>query len=122
MRKILALVLFSATCGALLAAEDSKESEQFRKAVNVLNEVMQTPDRGIPNELFESAVCVGIVPSEIKFAFGIGGTYGRGILVCRKGGNGSWGPPSMFTLGGGSFGFQIGGKETDVVFLVRSLE
>src|SRR5205807_1821987 len=78
------------------------------------------PDKGIPGELFEKAVCVGIVPSQIKFALGVGGTYGRGVLVCRKNGNGAWGAPSMFTLGAASIGFQIGGKSTDVVFLVQN--
>jgi lipid-binding SYLF domain-containing protein len=65
-------------------------------------------------------VCVGIVPSEIKGAVLVGGTYGRGVLVCRVHGNGPWGAPSLFTLGGGSFGFQIGGEATDVVFIVRN--
>ena len=97
----------------------AKES-QLEKATNVLNEIMEAPDRGIPHDLFEKAVCVGIVPSEIKGAFLVGGTYGRGVLVCRRHGNGSWGAPSMFTLGGGSFGFQIGGEATDVVFIVRN--
>ena len=93
---------------------------QLEKATNVLNEVMATPDKGIPNDLLEKAVCVGIVPSEIKGAFVVGGTYGRGVLVCRRHGNGQWGAPSMFTLGGGSFGFQIGAKATDVVFIVMN--
>jgi lipid-binding SYLF domain-containing protein len=95
---------------------------QLEKANNVLNEIMGTPDKGIPDGLLEKAVCVGIVPSQVKFALGIGGTYGRGILVCRKGGNGAWGAPSMFTLGAASVGFQIGGKATDVVFLVMNPE
>jgi lipid-binding SYLF domain-containing protein len=93
---------------------------QLVKATNVLNEIMEAPDRGIPHDLFEKAVCVGIVPSEIKGALLVGGTYGRGVLVCRVHGNGPWGAPSMFTLGGGSFGFQIGGEATDVVFIVRN--
>ena len=93
---------------------------QLQKATNVLNEVMGAPDKGIPDELLENAVCVGIIPSQLKFAFGFGGHYGRGVLVCRRGGNGVWGAPSMFTVGGGSFGFQIGGKSTDVVFLVMN--
>ncbi len=96
------------------------KENQLVKATNVLNEIMEAPDRGIPHDLFEKAVCVGIVPSEIKGAFLVGGTYGRGVLVCRRHGNGSWGAPSMFTLGGGSFGFQIGGEATDVVFIVRN--
>ena len=97
----------------------SKES-QLEKATNVLDEIMRIPDKGIPHDLFEKAVCVGIVPSEIKGAFLVGGTYGRGVLVCRRHGDGPWGGPSMFTLGGGSFGFQIGGEATDVVFIVMN--
>jgi len=93
---------------------------QLVKATNVLDEIMEAPDRGIPHDLFEKAVCVGIVPSEIKGAVFVGGTYGRGVLVCRVHGNGTWGAPSMFTLGGGSFGFQIGGEAADVVFIVRN--
>jgi SH3 domain-containing YSC84-like protein 1 len=93
---------------------------QLQKATNVMNEIMSTPDKGIPHDLLDKAVCVGIVPSEIKFALGFGGTYGRGVLVCRRGGNGRWDAPSMFTMGGASVGFQIGGKATDVVFLVMN--
>lgn len=98
------------------------EETQLQKATNVLNEIMQTPDKGIPQDLLDRAVCVGVVPSELKGAFMFGGTYGRGVLVCRRGGNGAWGAPSMFTIGGGSFGFQIGAKATDVVFIVMNPE
>ena len=93
---------------------------QLEKATNVVNEIMGTPDNGIPSDLLNRAVCVGIVPSQLKGAFIVGGSYGRGVLVCRKGGNGEWGAPSMFTLGGASVGFQIGGKATDVVFIVMN--
>ena len=106
---------------AFTAAGFARES-QLEKATNVLNEIMRTPDRGIPHDLFDRAVCVGIVPSQLKAAFGVGATYGRGVLVCRSGGNGPWGAPSMFTLGAGSFGFQIGGEATDVVFMVMNPE
>jgi lipid-binding SYLF domain-containing protein len=95
---------------------------QLLKATNVVNEIMGTPDKSIPHELLDKAVCVGVIPSEVKFAIGFGGTYGRGVLVCRKGGNGQWDAPSMFTMGGASVGFQIGGKATDVVFLVMNPE
>jgi len=116
--KRLVLILLSLTfCVPAFAGET-----QLQKATNVLNEVMGTPDKGIPSELLDNAVCVGIIPSELKFAFGFGGSYGRGVLVCRRGGNGVWGAPSMFTVGGGSFGFQIGGTSTDVVFLVMNPE
>jgi len=116
MKKLTALVFLILTFAMAGLAKES----QLEKATNVLNEIMETPDKGIPHDLFEKAVCVGIVPSEIKGAILVGGTYGRGVLVCRQHGDGPWGAPSMFTLGAGSFGFQIGGEATDVVFIVRN--
>jgi SH3 domain-containing YSC84-like protein 1 len=116
MKPIIAAVfLILAFTGAAFARET-----QLEKAGNVLQEVMDTPDKGIPHDLLEKSVCVGIVPSELKGAFIFGGTYGRGVLVCRRNGNGPWGAPAEFGLGGGSFGFQIGGEATDVVFLVMN--
>jgi lipid-binding SYLF domain-containing protein len=115
MKRLTLVFLMLTFCATAFAGES-----QLQKATNVLNEIMSTPDKGIPHDLLDKAVCVGIVPAEIKFAFGFGGTYGRGVLVCRKGGDGRWDAPSMFTLGGASVGFQIGGKETDVVFLVMN--
>jgi len=115
MKKLTLVFLLLTFCATAFAGES-----QLQKATNVMNEIMSTPDKGIPHDLLDKAVCVGIVPSEIKFAFGFGGTYGRGVLVCRKGGNGLWDAPSMFTMGGASVGFQIGGKATDVVFLVMN--
>jgi SH3 domain-containing YSC84-like protein 1 len=120
MRILTGLVVLFAFCATTLAAEVSKEAKQLEKATDVLNEIMETPDKNIPSDLLQRSVCVGIVPSEIKGAFIVGGTYGRGVLVCRKHGNGPWGAPSLFTLGGANIGFQIGGKATDVVFLVMN--
>jgi lipid-binding SYLF domain-containing protein len=116
MKKLMTfVVLVLAFTGAAFAKES-----QLEKATNVLHEIMDTPDKGIPHDLLEKAACVGIVPSEIKGAFIFGGTYGRGVLVCRRHGNGPWGAPSMFGLGGASVGFQIGGEATDVVFIVMN--
>ena len=121
MKKILiALLVLAPWSGAFAKSNKVDENDQLKKASMVMNEIMQTPEKGIPDDLLDKAVCVGIVPSEIKAAFGVGGTYGRGVLVCREHGNGHWGAPSLFTLGGGSFGFQIGAKATDVVFLVMN--
>jgi len=117
MKRLTLVFLLLAFCATAFAGES-----QLQKATDVMNEIMSTPDKGIPHDLLDKAVCVGIVPSEIKFAFGFGGTYGRGVLVCRRGGNGRWDAPSMFTMGGASVGFQIGGKATDVVFLVMNPE
>jgi len=114
--KRLAVVLLS----LIFAVPAFAGETQLEKATNVVNEIMRAPDKGIPQELLDKAVCVGIVPSELKAAFVVGGSYGRGVLVCRKGGDGPWDAPSMFTVGAGSVGFQIGGKATDIVFLVMN--
>lgn len=105
---------------AALSSQQSKEAEQLTKANEVLREIMQTPDKSVPHDLLNRSVCVGIVPSELKFAFILGANYGRGVLVCRRHGNGPWGAPALFHLGGGSFGLQIGGKATDIVFIVEN--
>jgi SH3 domain-containing YSC84-like protein 1 len=120
MKKILVLVFLLAPCTGAFAKNNIQENGQLKKASMVINEIMQTPDKGIPKDLLNKAVCVGVVPSELKAAFVVGGTYGRGVLVCRRNGTGPWGAPSLFTLGGASVGFQIGGKATDVVFLVMN--
>src|SRR4029077_5130958 len=77
---------------------------------------------GIPASLLQKAECVIVVPSTLKFAFGVGGSYGRGVMTCRGGSDfqGPWGAPSMIALGGGSFGFQVGGQATDFVLLLMN--
>jgi len=117
MKRLTWVFLLLTFCATAFAGES-----QLQKATNVVNEIMGTPDKGIPHDLLDRAVCVGIVPSEVKVAFIGGATGGRGVLVCRKGGNGRWDAPSMFTMGGASVGFQIGGEATDVVFLVMNPE
>jgi lipid-binding SYLF domain-containing protein len=121
MKTAIGVLTVLALCGTALSVKASNEV-QLHKAADVLSEIMRTPDKGIPTDLLERSVCVGVVPSEIKAAFIFGGTYGRGVLVCRRHGDGGWGAPSMFTLGGANVGFQIGGKATDVVFLVMNPE
>lgn len=121
MKKTLAVALLLCTSALLPAAEkQSKEAKRLEDATYVINEIMQTPDNSIPGDLLDHAVCVGIVPSEVKGAFIVGGSWGRGALICRKGGNGPWNAPSMFSIFGGSFGFQIGGQATDIVFIVMN--
>jgi SH3 domain-containing YSC84-like protein 1 len=116
MKRIMAVSILILTFSLVAFPKES----QLEKATNVLDEIMSTPDKGIPHDLLEKAVCVGIVPSEIKGAIFVGGTYGRGVLVCRQHGDGPWGAPSMFKLGAGSIGFQFGGEATDVVFIVMN--
>src|SRR5258706_15069619 len=86
-----------------------------------MQEILDVPDN-IPQELLEKAECVIVIPSMTKVAIGIGGSYGRGAMVCRSGKafNGPWGAPAMYALEGGSFGLQLGGESPDVGFLVMN--
>ncbi|HEX2339891.1 MAG TPA: lipid-binding SYLF domain-containing protein, partial [Vicinamibacterales bacterium] len=87
----------------------------------VMQEILDVPDN-IPQELLEKAECVIVIPSMTKVAVGIGGSYGRGAMVCRSGKtfNGRWGAPAMYALEGGSVGLQLNGESTDVVLLVMN--
>jgi SH3 domain-containing YSC84-like protein 1 len=99
----------------------SKEHDRVANSGTVVREVLQLRS-GIPASLLQKAECVIVVPSTLKFAVGVGGSYGRGVMTCRGGTNfqGPWGAPSMIALGGGSFGFQAGGQATDFVFLLMN--
>ena len=99
---------------------DDRQAERLEKSAQVVTELMTPPEKGIPADILNRAVCVGVIPSEKKVAIGIGGSYGRGALVCRKNGNGPWGAPSMFTVEGANVGFQLGGQATDFVLLVMN--
>jgi lipid-binding SYLF domain-containing protein len=99
----------------------TKEDDRVENSGTVMKDVLQLRS-GIPSSLLQKAECVIVVPSTLKFAFGVGGDYGRGVMTCRGGGDfqGPWGAPSMIALGGGSFGFQAGGQATDFVFLLMN--
>src|ERR1700730_17650837 len=97
----------------------AKEEDRLRDAAAVMTEILNVPDN-IPKDLLDKARCVIVIRSVLKAAFIVGGSYGRGTMVCRTGKNfsGPWGAPAMYALEGGSIGFQIGGEATDFVFLV----
>jgi SH3 domain-containing YSC84-like protein 1 len=122
MKKIiacLAVVLMSAI--ATFAADDEHEADRVKDAGIVLKEILNIPD-DIPQDLLDKAECLVILPSVKKGAFGIGGSYGRGIMVCRSGEHykGKWGAPALYALEGVSIGFQLGGQATDFVLLVMN--
>lgn len=94
-------------------------TRRLREAGTVLSEIMSAPDKGIPHELVEKAHCVVVVPGLKKAAFVVGGQFGKGFITCRKGHTG-WSAPAAVRIEGGSFGFQIGGAEIDVVMLVMN--
>lgn len=91
------------------------EVQQSEKAARVFQEIMDTPDKGIPQDLLENAECVAVFPSVLKAGFIIGGRGGRGVASCRT--SAGWSAPAYFNLGGGSFGLQIGAQSTDFVML-----
>jgi SH3 domain-containing YSC84-like protein 1 len=120
MKYLAALLLFALALGSLRAAE-SKEPERLQESADVINEVMETPEKGIPRDLFDKAVCVGIIPHEPRLASAVvAWSYGRGALVCRRGGTGSWGGPAMFTIHGPNHGLWIGNGPADFVLLVMN--
>ena len=94
---------------------------RLENSADVLHEILRVPD-GIPQALLDRARCVVVMPSVKKLAFGFGGSYGRGAMVCRGGKNfnGPWGAPVMYALEGGSFGFQMGGQASDFIFLIMN--
>ena len=115
------------TAGMLLLAAtvwgSEKQDERLKDAQEVFQAIMNTPDRGIPQDLLARAACVGVIPSVKKLAIGIGGQHGSGYILCRKnGGKGPWGPPSGFSMTGGSFGLQLGLSATDFVLLFMNTE
>ena len=116
-RKLLALAACAALATPLFA--QSKENERLEKSATVLQEIL-SGDKGLPKNILDKADCVLIFPSVKKVAIGIGGSYGRGVLVCRKGPkmNGAWGAPAMYALDQGSLGVQLGSTATDFVLVV----
>ena len=106
---------------ALPAMSQQKEAERVEKAGTVIKEIMDIPD-DIPQDVIDKADCVVVLPSVLKLAFGIGGSYGRGVMTCRSGKtfHGPWSAPTMMALEGASFGLQLGGQATDFVLLLMS--
>jgi SH3 domain-containing YSC84-like protein 1 len=103
------------------ADDKAKDEGRMENAGVVMKEILDIPD-DIPQDLLDRADCVIVMPSVLKAAFGVGGSYGRGVMTCRSGDNfrGPWSAPTMMALEGASFGFQLGGQATDFVLLVMN--
>jgi lipid-binding SYLF domain-containing protein len=119
-KEMLKRILIVATLTMLVAitavASDREDDvNRTHKAAQVFREIMNTPDKGIPSDLLESAKCIAIIPGEVKFAFIFGANYGRGIASCRTGHG--WSAPMFVAVDGGSVGYQIGGSSTDIIML-----
>ena len=129
MKKIMLVLLVGILAGlpALFspaparADNKAKDEDRLENSGMVMKEILDIPD-DIPQDLLDKADCVIVMPSVIKAAIGIGGSYGRGAMTCRSGDDfrGPWGAPTMMALEGGSFGFQLGAQATDFVLLVMN--
>jgi len=120
-RKLLTFVVVCSLFTAARAADNEKEQERVKDAGAVMKEILNIPD-DIPQDLLDKAECVVVLPSVKKAAFGVGASYGRGVMICRSGLHytGPWGPPAMYALEGASIGFQLGAQGTDFVLLVMN--
>jgi len=101
------------------ANSDSDVVKRIQKSADVLNEIMGTPDKGIPDNVFADAKCVAVIPSMVKFAIGFGGSHGKGIATCRETAD-HWSAPVPITITGGSWGLQLGGQAVDLVLLAMN--
>ncbi len=93
-------------------------TDRMQKAAQVLQQIMGTPDKGIPNEVFDKAKCVAVVPHMLKGGFVFGAKHGKGVAICRT--PSGWSAPEFFTIGGGSWGAQIGVEGVDLVMMIMN--
>jgi len=121
MRTIFPAVVLSLLLAVSASADNKKEADRVKNSGLVMKEILNIPE-GVPQELLDKAYCVVVLPSVVKGAFIVGGSYGRGVMTCRGGADmsGTWGAPTMMALEGASVGFQIGGQATDFVLLMMN--
>src|SRR5947199_8112435 len=113
-----AFIFLLLTLTMLTQAFAETAANRVESAANVLNEIMATPDKGIPEEILGSAKCIAVVPSLLKGGLGFGGAYGRGVATCRLAEG--WTAPAPFGIKGGSFGLQIGGQAVDLIMVIMN--
>jgi SH3 domain-containing YSC84-like protein 1 len=121
MKKANALIVSILLACPAFASDQTREQKRLETCGQVFKEIMDIPD-GIPKDLLNKAECVIVIPSVLKFAFGVGGDFGRGAITCRTGQHftGHWSAPALFALEGANIGFQLGGQATDFVLLVMN--
>jgi lipid-binding SYLF domain-containing protein len=105
------------------SADDDKDRSDIDKrleaSAKVLDEIMATPDKAIPDKVMSDAKCIAVIPSMVKIAVGFGGSHGKGVATCRTEG-GNWSAPAPITITGGSWGLQLGGQAVDLVLVVTN--
>jgi lipid-binding SYLF domain-containing protein len=119
---LIAALAFGQSEGQKEEKGGATERERVKESGQVLKEILDAPDKGIPKSVLDGSKCVIILPSVKKAAFGIGGSYGRGVMSCRTGDDykGPWSAPIMMASSGASIGFQLGGEATDFVIIVMN--
>ena len=118
MRAIVAAAASFVISTSVMLADTAQE--RLKESADIFQEIMATPDKGIPQDMLNRAQCVVVVPNMKKAAFVVGGQYGRGFAMCRNTSGTGWGAPAAVRLEGGSVGFQIGASSTDLVMLVMN--
>jgi len=119
MKKLLLMLCIAGMATPAFCASDvEKLDSRVDSARAVLDEIMSTPDKAIPDSIARRAVCIGVVPGMVKGAFIFGAEYGQGIVTCRTGHG--WSGPVFIRMAGGSFGFQIGGQGTDLILVATN--
>ena len=113
-----AMAMMAATLPGHAQADKGKLTDRLTDAQGVMNEIMATPDKGIPTNILSGAKCVAVIPAYKKAAFVLGGQYGRGVATCRT--PNGWSAPVFIKAEGGSFGWQIGGQSTDLVLVAMN--
>lgn len=121
-KRLWAAGLALALLAPLYAAQSNRDDDvqRIQKATEVLRQIQAVPEQAIPTAILSGAKCIAVIPSEKKFALGFGGNYGKGLVTCRNGAR--WSAPAFITIGGGSWGLQIGGQASDVVMVFRNRE
>jgi lipid-binding SYLF domain-containing protein len=120
-RCLLLLSICSIFIGVSYSADDKDQSEIAKRidaSATVLNEIMATPDKAIPDKVMSDARCIAVIPSMVKIAIGIGGNHGKGVATCRTATG--WSAPAPVTITGGSWGLQLGGQAVDLVMVVTN--
>lgn len=115
---LLLIVVFSMGTMSWAASDRQASVKRLSAAGTVLTEIMNTPDKGIPQEVFDNAKCIAVVPNMVKAAFVIGGKHGRGVATCRTATG--WSAPAFISVGGGSWGLQIGAQSIDLVMTIMN--
>ena len=118
---LVVLGMFTFLVGVSWSADNKEQSDISKRIENsakVLNEIMEVPDKAIPDKVMKDAKCLIVIPSMVKIAVGFGGNHGKGVATCRT--TAGWSAPALVTITGGSWGLQLGGQAVDLVMVVMN--